>query len=144
MSQVILLAADRPLPLHEPTTRRIRTVRSGRETIPVEEEGFSVRAHAYYRGAVEGLGLEMKPYQYELDVAPAREEAALLRDYLAARCRPGEQVELWNLWVGPDRAKKVPSFRGRLADLDEQALAQLCDPPLQNGRPGQCRLTVTI
>ena len=29
-------------------------------------------------------------------------------------------------------------------DLDREALEQLCDPPTQNGCPGQCRMAVTI
>ena len=42
MSTVTLLAADHPMPLSEAQSRRIRTVRSGRDTITVEEDGFSV------------------------------------------------------------------------------------------------------
>ena len=57
---------------------------------------------------------------------------------------PGETVELWHLWVGDDREEKIPRFRGRLADLDREALEQLCAPPPQNGCPGQCRMAVTI
>ena len=30
------------------------------------------------------------------------------------------------------------------AHLDREALEQLCDPPTQNGCPGQCRMAVTI
>ena len=29
-------------------------------------------------------------------------------------------------------------------DLDREALEQLCDPPRQNGCPGQCRMAGTI
>ena len=144
MSCVILLAADRPLPLRAATTKRTRTVSAGGRTLTVEEDGFSVREHRYYRQAVDELGFAMKPCRYELDLAATEEDAALLRAYLEEHCAPGEQVELWNLWLGDDRETKVPSFRGQLMDLDREALEQLCSPPLQNGSPGQCRMTVTI
>ena len=54
------------------------------------------------------------------------EDAALLRDYLRQSCIPGEQVELWNLWVSDIR---VRAFRltGPLADLDADALVQMAE-----------------
>ena len=100
--------------------------------------------HAYYREAVEELGLNMKPWQYELNVEAREDEAALLRDYLNKHSIPGEQVELWNLWVGEDRGETVPCYRGRLADLDSHALDLLCNPPMEQDGPGQCRMIVTI
>ena len=41
-------------------------------------------------------------------------------------CIPGEQVELWNLWVSDIR---VRAFRltGPLADLDADALVQMAE-----------------
>ena len=76
---MILLAADRPLPLLEPAFRRVRC--TGRFT--VETDGFSVRPHEYYRGAVDELGLELKPFQYELDLEATQEDVNALRAYLA-------------------------------------------------------------
>lgn len=131
MSRVILLAADRPLPLLEPAFRRVRC--TGRFT--VETDGFSVRPHEYYRGAVDELGLELKPFQYELDLEATQEDVNALRAYLAGHCRPGEQVELWNLWVGVDREDQVPHFQGELADLALDTLEQLCFPPVERGLP---------
>ena len=144
MSCVILLAADHPLPLYDPGLRRISVFRAQGREMTLETPGFAVLAHEYYRSAVEMLGLEMKPYQYELNVEATEEEAALLRTYLEEHCSPGDQVELWNLWVGSDREAKVPSFRGRLTDLDAEALEQLRHPPVRNGCPGQCRMTVLL
>lgn len=140
MSRVILLAADHPLPLLEPAFRRVRKV--GRYTM--ETDGFSVQPHLYYRPAVDELGLELKPFQYELDLEATGEDAAALRDYLTGHCRPGEQIELWSLWVGPDRKSRAPSFRGSLADLETDTLEQLCSPPMEGDCLGQCRLTITI
>lgn len=89
-----------------------------------EEEGFSVQPHVYYRPAVDNLELSMKPHRYELDLRATEQDAALLRDYLRQSCIPGEQVELWNLWVSDIR---VRAFRltGPLADLDADALVQM-------------------
>lgn len=140
MSRVILLAADHPMPLYDPDLRRI-SVSNG---FTVEVPGFSVQDHEYYRDAVDSLGLEIKPFRYELNLEAASEDAVQLRTYLETNGTPGEQVELWNLWVGDDRETHVPHFRGRLSHLDADTLEQLCSPPAQNNMPGQCRLTVTI
>ena len=108
MSRVILLCADHPLPLYAAQTRRVYFHRGVR----YEEEGFSVQPHVYYR--------------YELDLRATEQDAALLRDYLRQSCIPGEQVELWNLWVSDIR---VRAFRltGPLADLDADALVQMAE-----------------
>ena len=140
MSRVILLCADHPLPLYAAQTRRVYFHRGVR----YEEEGFSVQPHVYYRPAVDNLELSMKPHRYELDLRATEQDAALLRDYLRQSCIPGEQVELWNLWVGVDREDQVPHFQGELADLALDTLEQLCFPPVERDCPGQCRLTVTI
>ena len=138
MSCVTLLAADHPLPLSEAKTHRIRTVRSGRDTITVEEDGFSVQAHEYYRRAVDELSIAMKPCQYELDLRATEEDAALLRDYLGQTCLSGETVELWQLWVGTD-PEGLSRFSGALENLDADALAQLEARPL-----GQTCLSIRI
>ena len=140
MSQVILLAADHPLPLLDPVFRRVRKV--GRYT--VEADGFSVQPHSYYRPAVDALGLKLKPFQYELDLEATPEDTAALRAYLAEHCRPGERVELWNLWVGEDRKDRIPCFQGHLVDLGTDTLEQLCSPPMEGDGLGQCGLTVII
>ena len=140
MSRVILLAADRPLPLLEPAFRRVRC--TGKFT--VETDGFSVRPHEYYQSVVDELGVELKPFRHELDLEVTQEDVAALRAYLADHCRPGERIELWNLWVGVDREDRIPHFQGELADLALDTLEQLCSLPMERDCPGQCRLTVTI
>ena len=107
MSRVTLLAVDRPVPLYEPA-----------------QGGFAVHALKYYRTAVEELGLSIKPVRYELDLEDTEQDARLLRDYLKKYAKPGERVELWNLWVGEVNAH---GFRlaGRLDDLDGDTLQQL-------------------
>ena len=73
---------------------------------------------------MEDLGLELKPYQYELDLRATEGDAAELRAYLEKHLRPGEAVELWSLWVG-DGPTRPHRFGGRLADLDLDAIKQL-------------------
>ena len=115
MSAVTLLCADRPLPLYESGVRRVETSSHGGYTVRIEASGFSVGEHTYYREAVEDLCLTMKPCQ---------EDAAELRAYLAKHLRPGETVELWNLWVG-DGPARPRRFSGALGDVELDTLKQL-------------------
>lgn len=124
MSAVTLLCADRPLPLYDSGIRRVETSSHGGHTVSIEANGFSVQEHAYYREAVEDLGLTMKPCRYELDLRATEEDTAALRAYLEKYLHPGEAVELWNLWVG-DGPTRPHRFGGRLADLDLDAIKQL-------------------
>ena len=86
MSHVVLLCADRPLPLYDSHTRRARA----EGAVTVEGDGFSVQANEYYRQAVEELDFPMKPCRYELDLEPTGQDAGLLRTYLERHLRPGE------------------------------------------------------
>ena len=76
MSAVTLLCADHPLPLYDYGSRRTETSSHGGYTVSLEQTGFAVRAHEYYRPAVEELALDLKPCQYELDLRPTEEDAA--------------------------------------------------------------------
>lgn len=126
MSRVILLAAGHPLPLYNSKIKRSGTRRMGAQVVALEAGGFSVQPHQYYRQAVEELGLEMKPYQYELNLDATGQDAQQLRDYLLEHCKPGEQVELWNLWAG-DMDVRSFHLTGPLSDLDKDALEQLLE-----------------
>ena len=66
----------------------------------------------------------MKPHRLRVEPACYRAGRCLAAGLFAAKLHPGEQVELWNLWVGDAR---VRAFRlaGPLADLDADALTQL-------------------
>ena len=120
MSCVYLLCADHPLPLYESHARRRYTYRGN----SYDEEGFAVREHAYYRAAADELGFSMKPWRRELNLRATDQDADLLRRYLRANCAPGEQVELWRLWVG-DAGGRAFHLAGPLADLDTDTLRQL-------------------
>ena len=126
MSRVILLAADHPLPYYQSDIQRPSPPSRGPivVTLPWESYCFSVRPHRDYRMAVEELGLEIKPYQYELNLKATEQDTRELQNYLAQHCQTGEQVELWNLWVG-DSSARPRRFCGRLADLDFDTIMQL-------------------
>ena len=102
MSHVSLIAADKELPVRD------------RMVFP----------HKYYRDSVDGLGLEMKPFQYELDVQNCQRDLDRLLDYLRDNFAPGEEVELWSLWVG-NGGGKARRYRGRLSEFDLDTLGML-------------------
>ena len=124
MSQVILLAADHSLPPFVSGERRVRSVPMPGGTLCVEEDGFSVVPLTYYKTAVEDLALAVKPCRYELDLQDTPQDLLCLRSYLTAHCLPGEQVELWNLWVGGEN-DPVRHFSGAFRDFDLEVLEQL-------------------
>lgn len=145
MSRVLLLAADRPLPLCDRQSERTKTVSVNGESISVRfVGGFLVEEHIYYRIATEELGLAMKPHRYALELEPCEEDLHELLGYLRAHLTGGEEIELWNLWLGNDDLGPVPRYRGRLADFDLETLRQFLLPPHRDGGIGQCCLTVVI
>ena len=144
MSQVTLLAADRPFPLADRQVERESvSVVNGKEYKISFVRGFRVAEHSDYRESVDALGCAMKPYQYALELEACEEDLSALRTYLKEQLAAGEEVELWTLWVGVDQPGHVPHERRRLADFDMADLEKLCQPPHHNGLPGQCRMTIT-
>lgn len=121
MSHVILLCADRPLPLYDPHARRVRV----EGAVTVEGDGFSVQANEYYRQAVEELDFPMKPCRYELDLEPTDQDAGLLKQYLEQHLRPGEEVQLWSVWVPRYPEDGLSRYRGQWEELDREALTLL-------------------
>lgn len=130
MSYVCLLAADHPTPLCEASAPRIRTVSTGGDRYTIEEDGFSVLEHEYYRSAVDELGLTMKPCQYELNLRATEDDLNQFRAYLAAHLTTGEEVELWGLWVGGPDEERPTRYRGALDQFDLETLNLLeeCRP----------------
>lgn len=145
MSRVLLLTADKPLPLYDCQRERTKTVTVQGKTFSVAcPAGFRVAEHSYYRSAVDVLGLPMKPFRYELELETCEEDLAHLRNYLREHFTLGEEIELWNLWVGIDDLGRAPHYRGSLSDFDEETLRQFLEPTHPDGGLGQCRMTVTI
>ena len=145
MSRVILIAADHPLPLCDRQEERTSTVTTDGFSVSVTGlRGFRVSEHTYYRCAVDELGYPMKAHQYELELEPCQTDLEHLRAYLSANLNPGEEAELWNLWLGTECEAPPVHFRGALADFDLDTLDQFLNLPTKDGLLGQCRMTVTI
>ena len=138
MSSVMLIAADKPLPLAD--CQEMRVYRKSGVSIALEA-GFAVWEPVYYRKAVDDLGFAIKPFQYELSVENRETDWHALLRYLRDNLSPGESVELWSLWVG-NGPGILRRYRGSLADFDMEAFGQLFegDNLLENG---QTCLTVT-
>ena len=88
-------------------------------------DGFSVQANEYYRQAVEELDFPMKPCRYELDLEPTDQDAGLLKQYLEQQLRPGEEVQLWSVWVPRYPEDGLSRYRGQWEELDREALTLL-------------------
>ena len=145
MSRVHLIAADKPLPLCDRQEERTSThMVSGKPFTISFVRGFRVAEHRYYRHAVDVLGYPIKPFQYELELEFCEEDLAHLKEYLSQNFRSGETVELWSIWVGIDQSGSLPHYRGFLKDFDMETMEQFLKPGLENGAPGQCRITITI
>ena len=144
MSRVLLIAADKPLPLCSHCEIRTKTVVIEGNPYTISfPRGFQISEHSYYRSCVDGLGLPMKPYQYELDLERNETDLHHLRAYLSENFSPGETVELWNIWQSNDFGSLPPHYHGSFTDLDMDTLAQFLTET-QNDEPGQCWLSITI
>ena len=149
MSRVLLIAADKQLPLCDRREYREREVGGSTIGFPC---GFQVSEHRYYREAADALGFAMKPFQYELSLERGQAGLDGLLDYLRANFAPGEEAELWSLWVGTGGGERPRRFRGTLEEFDLDALGMLTElryePDLTGEFPGglisQVCLTVEI
>ena len=126
MSHVHLIAADKELPLCDRQEFRESTVTvPGCEPVTVGCTcGFLVSAHEYYRDSVDCLDIEMKPFQYVLDFEVCQTDLDHLLAYLRENFAPGEEVELWSLWVGTG-AGRVRRYRGKLSEFDLDTMGML-------------------
>ena len=129
MSHVCLIAADKELPLCDRQEYRESTV-----TVPNDEHfaigftcGFAVTEHSYYCDAVDGLGLEIKPFRYALDFECCEADLNQLLTYLKENFSPGEEAELWSLWVGDGHGERPIHYRGRLSEFDLDTLGMLTE-----------------
>ena len=145
MSRVMLIAADKPLPLCDKQEERSVVSRfEGEEYRFTCRSGFCVREHTYYRPAVDDLGYEIKPFQYELDLEKHETDLKNLLDYLREHFIHGETVELWSLWVGGDREEQPVRYRGALSDFDLDTLEQFLTFYIKDNKLSQCCMTITI
>ncbi len=148
MSRVLLLAAEKPLPLLEP--HGTRTLSGGGVTVAAP--GFSVSEHTYYQAAVEALGFAMMPFRAELDLIACEDDLRCLTAYIRESFSPGEALELWSLWVGDGGGERPRVRRCALRELDMKTLRFLCEPQYEpdytgdfpEGLISQICLTVTV
>ena len=129
MSHVNLIAADKELPLCD--RQEFREHYSAElEAMGIEPPtigftyGFQVAPHQYYRDSVDCLDIEMKPFQYVLDFEVCQTDLDHLLTYLRENFAPGEEVELWSLWVGLGGGR-VRRYRGKLSEFDLDTLGML-------------------
>ena len=132
MSHVILIAADRELPLLD----RVREF-SDEDHHLVFANGIRVLEHKYYRWAVDELGFELKPCQYELDIVQHENDLRSLIDYLSENFSPGEEAELWSLWVGSGGGERPIRYRGRLSEFDLDTLGMLTEQQYEPDLTGE-------
>ena len=139
MSRVYLIAADKELPLCDKREYRESTV-----AVPNNEHvtigftcGFAVTEHSYYRDAVDGLGFEIKPFQYELTLEQCETDLNHLLTYLRENFSPGEEVELWSLWVGSGHGERPVRHRGRLSEFDLDTLGMLTETQYEPDLTGE-------
>ena len=139
MSHVSLIAADKELPLCDKREYRESTV-----TAPNNEHftigftrGFAVTEHSYYRDAVDGLGLEIKPFRYALDFECCEADLNQLLIYLKENFSPGEEAELWSLWVGSGGGERPVRYRGGLPEFDLDTLGMLTETQYEPDLTGE-------
>ena len=139
MSHVNLIAASKELPLCDKQEYRESTV-----TVPNNEHftigftcGFRVEEHSYYRDSVDFLDYEMKPFQYELTLEKCETDLTHLLTYLRENFSPGEEVELWSLWVGGGHGEWPIHYRGRLSEFDLDTLGMLTELPKEPDLTGE-------
>lgn len=139
MSYVMLITADKPLPLCDRSA--VRETVSGEYTVSFAC-GFTVEEHTYYRKATDELGYPFKPYQYELDLCNDEADLQNLKDYLTENFRSGETVDLWHVCISDMEDRRCPSCRkGTLAEFSMDTMGILTE---MEEYGDECWLSVTI
>ena len=126
MSRVLLVAADKSLPLCSHCEIRTKTVvvEGTAHTISFPR-GFQISEHSYYRDCVNHFGYPIKPFQYELDLDAEETDLLHLKDYLRENFLFGDKVELWSIWVSDFPGRKQIRIHKSLSELDLSCLEQL-------------------
>ena len=139
MSHVSLIAADKELPLCDKQEYRESAVTApGSEHFTIGfTRGFAVAEHSYYRNSTDFLGYEMKPFQYELNLEKCEADLNHLLTYLRENFSPGEEVELWSLWVGDGHGEHPVHYRGRLSEFDLDTLGMLTETQYEPDLTGE-------
>ncbi len=143
MSYVLMMTADKPLPLCDRSAVRTTvSVVEGEEISISFPCGFSVSEHCYYRHCTDALCYPFKIHQYELDLYTDQADLNNLKEYLREHFEPGETVDFWHVCVSDIEGKSCP-FR-ETATLDEFNLATMGKLKEISKYGDQCWLSVTI
>ncbi len=149
MSHVNLIAAGKELPLCDRQEFRENTATVNGKSFTIGCIcGFFVAPHEYYQYAVDELGVEMKPFRYEMDFQVCQTDLDHLLAYLRDNFTPGEEVELWSLWVGSG-AGSTRHYRGKLSEFDLDTLGMLYELEREPDLTGEfddliCQVCVTV
>ena len=129
MSHISLIAADKELPLCDRQEHRESTVAvSNSEHFTIGFTcGFAVTEHSCYRDSTDCLGFEIKPFQYELSLENCETDLNHLLAYLRENFSPGEEAELWSLWVGSGGGERPIHYRDGLSEFDLDTLGMLTE-----------------
>ena len=139
MSYVLLLTADKPLPLCDRSAVR-ETVR-GKYSVSFAC-GFTVEEHTYYRGATDELEYPFKAYQYELDLCNDEADLRNLKNYLTENFCSGETVDIWHVCISDIEDRRCPSCRkGTLAEFHMDTMDILMEIKEYGD---ECWLSITI
>lgn len=139
MSYVLLMTADKPLPLCDKSA--VRETISGEYSVSFAC-GFTVGEHEYYRGCTDELGYPFKFYQCELDLCNDEADLRNLKDYLTENFHPGETVDLWHVCVSDIEGKTCPPCRkGTLAEFNMDTMGILTEIKEYGD---ECWLSITI
>ena len=139
MSYVLLLTADKPLPLCDQSA--VRETVSGKYSVSFAC-GFTVEEHTYYRKATDELGYPFKQFQYELDLCNDEADLCHLKGYLAENFNSGETVDLWNVCISDIEDRRCPPCRkGMLAEFDMDIMGILTQIKEYGD---ECWLSVTV
>jgi len=143
MSYVLMLTADKPLPLCDRSEVRTKTVTVEGEEYTVSFPcGFSVNEHSYYRHCTDALGYPFMPCQYEMDLYHDEADLQNLKDYLKENFRSGDRVDLWHVCVSDIEGKTCPRCRsGTLEEFNLDTLGILLE---QREYGEECWLSVII
>ncbi len=151
MSHVHLIAADQELPCTGWEQVKEDTIFAGafgNRPAMLDDGICMVSPHEYYRDSVDELGIAMKTFPYEFNFYPCQGHLNRLLAYLRENFSPGEEVELWSLWVGSGGGK-VHHYRGRLSEFDLDTLEMLYElqrepDPTQEFDDLICQVCVTV
>ena len=143
MSYVLLLTADKPLPLCDRSAVRTSVFTVEGEEFGISVScGFSISEHRYYRHCTDALRYPFRSFQYELDLYADQADLDNLKSYLREHVEAGETVDLWHVCISDVEGKTCPPRETVV--LDDFTLKTMKRLKEINEYGDQCWLSVTI